>query len=307
MTVQDNDDLTIGRSKIARCIGKRLSASRIERDVDRVVLAGFRCLVYRNARDVFTRDEGRIGTRINAAIRCLARLEGIAEIVGNRTLLHVGAVLDGSLIVSFGEGISASKFQLARFADGSKGCFGIGKTRDLDQDLIVALNLNRCLRCAQGIDARFDDGARLLHVFLGNVFAIGALRRKDHRETALDVKTLIDLFVRGREHEHRAEYQNGCRNKKPYVTAVLVATRTLVALLLALGILLLGFLRASLAALFALLGTLLFFSRKLLRFLGRCRGFFFLVQFVFLGLVDHSSPSDYPLNSARARMCISET
>lgn len=103
LTVQDNDNLAIGGSKIARCIGKRLSTSRIERDVNRIVLAGFRRLVYRNTRNVLARNEGRIGAWVNAAVRCLARLEGIAEIIGNRALLHVGAVLDGGLVVSFGE------------------------------------------------------------------------------------------------------------------------------------------------------------------------------------------------------------
>lgn len=93
------------------------STSRIERDVNRIVLAGFRRLVYRNTRNVLARNEGRIGAWVNAAVRCLARLEGIAEIIGNRALLHVGAVLDGGLVVSFGEGIGASKFQLARFAE----------------------------------------------------------------------------------------------------------------------------------------------------------------------------------------------
>lgn len=79
LAVKDNDDLTIGGSKISRCIGKRLSASGIERDVNRVVLAGLRCLVYRNARDVFACDEGRIGARVNAAIRCLARLKELPK------------------------------------------------------------------------------------------------------------------------------------------------------------------------------------------------------------------------------------
>ena len=288
LVVQDDDDLAVVGGKVAGGFCERLGARRIKRDVHRIVLAGVRRLVYCDARDVLAGDKRSVRTRGNGAIRGGAGLERIAEVVGYRALLDIGTVGDSRLVGFVGKGVGAGKLELTGFANGAQGLFRVGSTGDLDQDLVVALHRHGSLGSAKGVDARLDNGAGFLHVFLGYVFPIGALGRKNHRKAALDVQALIDLLARRREHEHRADDDKGGDNKQPDVAAVAVAARQLRTVLLALRRMLLSCLFAFLATLLALFCALLLLGSELFAPFGGL-GLFSL--FFLAGFVSHAVPS----------------
>ncbi len=109
LVVQDDDDLAVVGGKIARSLGKCLGACGVEGDVHRIVLTSVGRLVHRDARDVLAGDQWGVGARGHGAVRGLAGLEGVAEVVGNGALLDVRSVGNGRLVAFIGKRIGAGE------------------------------------------------------------------------------------------------------------------------------------------------------------------------------------------------------
>ena len=203
LAVEDDNDFAMVGREVAGRFFKRLGALGIQRDVDRVVRRRLAFLINRHARDVGAGHERRVGTLGHFEVVALfARGEFIASRVGHGFLRDVLAVVNLGFHRFVGEGIEARELELTGTADGVECGLGIGKARNLHEDLVVALQRNRCLTRAERVHAALDDGARLLHVFAGNGIARGALRGKHDRQAALNVEALVDLFLRRHKREH---------------------------------------------------------------------------------------------------------
>ena len=194
LVIEHDDDLALIRRKFARSFGEFLRAFSIELDVDRVIRTGLRRFANGNAFDVLTSDERRIGARLNRAILRVLPDEGIAESIAISLMRNVIILRDSLPVCFVRERISAGELQLTGLANSGECALRIGKTRDLNEDLIVSLNLNRSFRSTERIDARLDDLSGRLHLLRGDLFPIGALSTQDHRKTTTDIETLIDLL-----------------------------------------------------------------------------------------------------------------
>ncbi len=232
LAVKDDDDLALGAGQVLRGVGEGLRALGIKGDVDRVVGAGLGGAADIDLRDVAAGDQRRVRALLHRQMLGLAGRQRVAEVVGDGAAGAVLAVLDLGFHVLIGERIQAGEFQLASFADGGQRRLRIGQAGDLHEDLVGALQLHHGLGGAERVDALLDDGARLLHILGGHGVAVGAFRRQHHRQAALDVQALVDLFLRRGEHEDGPQHQDGGQHQQPHVATVGVA-----ALLLGLGVL----------------------------------------------------------------------
>ncbi len=157
----------------------------------------------------------------------LARGEDVAELVGHRALAGVLAALDGLLHLFIGEGVEARELERAGAPDGGERLLGVGQARNLHEDLVGSLLLHRGLRRAERVHTALDDGAGLLHVLGSDRLAVGRLRRKHHRQAALDVEALVDLLVGRREQNRRDDHQQRSEDEQPDVATVVGARRLL--------------------------------------------------------------------------------
>ena len=158
LTVEDDDDFAMVGREVAGRFFKRLGALGIQRDVDRVVRRRLAFLINRHTRDVGAGHERRIGALGHFEVVALfARGEFIASRVGHGFLRDVLAVVDLGFHRFVGEGIEARELELTGAADGVERGLGIGKARNLHEDLVVALQRNRCLARAERVHAALDD------------------------------------------------------------------------------------------------------------------------------------------------------
>ena len=220
LAVQDDDDLAVGGSQVARCPSERLGAGRVERDVHRVVGREVRCLPHRHVRDLVARDERGVRARLDGHVAHLARGKRVAEVIGDGDIAGVIAALNIGLRRLVGEGVKPREGERARLADGLERLLRVGHAGNLHEDLVVALQLHDRLRGAQRIHAALDDGAGFLHVVGRNRLAGIRLRGEHHREAALHVKTLVDLLAGRGEQRHRHHHEHGGDNQQPQVAAV---------------------------------------------------------------------------------------
>ncbi len=219
--VEDDHDLALGGGELLGGLGEGGCALGIELQVDRVVGRGLAGLAHRDAFNIVARDDRRIGALFDVQRQLLlARGELVAHGIGDAFLLHILAGFDLGTHLFVGERVEASELELARLADRGEGFLRIGKAGNLNQNLVGTLQSDGRLGCAERVNATLDNGARLLHVFGGDSGAVFALCGKNHRQTALDVKALVDLLLRGREHEHRTDDEQRGDDKQPHVTTV---------------------------------------------------------------------------------------
>ena len=220
LAVQDDDDLAVVGHQIARGVGEGLGALGVQRDVHAVVGAALALAADGDVGDVGAGDDGRVGARLHGHVLHLARGEGVAELVGHRTLAGSLAGIDGALHVLVGERVQTGELQRAGAPDGGERLFRIGQAGDLHENLVASLLLHRGLRGAQRVHAALDDGAGLLHVLGGDRRTVRGLRREHHRQAALDVQALVDLLVGRGEQHHRHDDEQGGEDEQPHVAAI---------------------------------------------------------------------------------------
>ena len=230
LAVEDDDDFAMVGRKVAGRFFKRLGALGIQRDVDRIVRRRLAFLINRHARNVGTGHERRVGALGNfEVVALLARGEFVASRVGHGFLRDILTVIDFGLHRFVGETIEAGELELARASDGIERSLGVGKAGNLHENLVVALQRNRCLARAERVNAALNDGARLFHVFAGNGIARSAFRSEHNRQAALNVEALVDFLLRRHKREHRPQNQKHGGDDQPHIAAIHMLRRFLLA------------------------------------------------------------------------------
>ncbi len=164
LTVEDDDDLTLIGCKLLGGLGESLGALGVELDVNGVVGTGLGSAINADAGDVLAGDQRGVAA-LDAGIRGLGALEGVAEIVGEGLLACVAAAGDCGFVLIVGERIGTSELKDTRLADGVQSGLRVGHAGNLNQNLVVALNLHNSLGSTERVDAALDDGAGFLKVF----------------------------------------------------------------------------------------------------------------------------------------------
>ncbi len=208
------------RHKLLRCLGERRRALAVQLHVHGIVGGRVLTLADGHVRDVRAGNKRRVSAVLHLEVLGLARGQLVAQLVGDGGLVAVLAVLYLGLHVLVGERVEARELQLAGLADGVERVLGVREAGDLHEDLVGALHLHHGLRGAERVHAALDDGAALFHVLGRHGLAALALRREHDRQAALDVQALVDLLLRGREHEDRSHHQQGGGYEEPDVAPV---------------------------------------------------------------------------------------
>ena len=222
LVVEDDDDLAMVGNEVARCLGERLGARGIELDVDRVVERRLGRTADSHAVDVRTGDDGRVRSILDHEMLDLAGLERVAEVVADRRLIAVLTGLNLLFHILVGERVETGKFKFARFADRVERRLRVRQTRNLNENLVGALNLDNSFGSTERIDAALDDGTAHLHLFVGDCITVSRCRRQNNRQAALDVEALVDLLLRRHEHDDRADDQQRRDDEQPNVAAIVV-------------------------------------------------------------------------------------
>ena len=182
---------------------------------------------------------------IGAARALHADGDALDLVAGHEGLVGAGRELHArGAGVNLGQGVLVSdvvevdELEGTRCAHGVDDLLRVGGARNLDEDLVGALALDRGLAGAQGVHAVRDDCHSRLHVGVGDVRPIGLFGSHDDRDAALDVEALRDLLVKRPEAHEAHGKQHDKHHEHAHIAAHIGLHRLLVRLFL-------GFLRCG--------------------------------------------------------------